>query len=135
MSEKLAMNREPCASCPYRRDTPAGIWAAEEYRKLPAWDDDYQPGVFLCHHTPLIDCQTVCRGWIVVHGNNLTARLTAMTGVELNAENIKLTKSPLYRSGAEACRAGLRGVAKPKTEAKQVIQKLTHARRKLAPTP
>lgn len=140
MSEKLAMNREPCASCPYRRDTPPGIWDASEYRKLPAWDTQWGGnGVFLCHHTPLIDRKTVCRGWIVVHGNNLQARMTAMGGVELTEENVKPTQAPLYDSGSQACRAGLRGVSRPKPEAKAVIQKLTKARKNLpaalAPVP
>lgn len=127
--ETLAMNREPCASCPYRRDTPPGIWAAEEYRKLPAWDTQFGGnGVFLCHHTPQIERKTVCRGWLVVHGDNITARLTAMSGVELTEENKKMTVAPLYRSGAEACKAGLRGVARPPEKAKAVIQKITHAK-------
>lgn len=129
MSEKLAMHREPCASCPYRRDTPPGVWAAEEYRKLPAWDQWFGGGgVFLCHHSTVVERKTVCRGWLVVHGDNMIARLTAMNGVELTEENQKMTQQPLYRSGAEACRAGLRGVQKPKADAVQVIQKLTKAR-------
>lgn len=43
---------QPCASCPYRRDVPSGIWAAEEYAKLPAYDADtpfQPPHLFLCH--------------------------------------------------------------------------------------
>jgi hypothetical protein len=45
----------PCSSCPYRIDTPPGVWASEEYEKLPQYSptDGQVPalGIFLCHQT------------------------------------------------------------------------------------
>ncbi|MFD7961193.1 DUF6283 family protein [Streptomyces zaomyceticus] len=28
----------PCASCPYRRDVPSGVWSRGDYVKLPLYD-------------------------------------------------------------------------------------------------
>jgi hypothetical protein len=39
-SEALTCAARPCASCPYRKDVPSGIWAAHEYTKLLAYDGD-----------------------------------------------------------------------------------------------
>jgi hypothetical protein len=36
--EILKCGNSPCSSCPYKRDTPPGIWAEHEYEKLPAYD-------------------------------------------------------------------------------------------------
>lgn len=44
--------RNPCGSCPYRRDAPQGLWQPEEYVKLPAYDTETpdQPArLFACH--------------------------------------------------------------------------------------
>jgi hypothetical protein len=35
-----APTKYPCPSCPYRKDVPSGVWAPEEYDKLPAYDND-----------------------------------------------------------------------------------------------
>jgi hypothetical protein len=129
MSEKLLCHPDPCASCPYRRDTPPGVWAPEEYRKLPAWDDPMNfAGVFLCHHSNLGARQAVCRGWLEVHGDNLQARMTG-NRVEFTSTAARFpTKVPLYKSGAQACAAGLRGVRRPNKAARRLMQKLTKAR-------
>jgi hypothetical protein len=127
--KKLALRPDPCSSCPYRRDTPSGVWGAEEYLKLPAYDEFMGgAGTFLCHHSPVTGCDTVCRGWLEVQHGNLFARIAAHR-VEVNKENENPTKVPLYSSGAEACRAGLRGVRRPGKKAQTVIQKLVKARR------
>lgn len=31
---KLTPRKTPCASCPYRKDVPSGVWEASEYEKL-----------------------------------------------------------------------------------------------------
>ncbi|MGH3734203.1 MAG: DUF6283 family protein [Micromonosporaceae bacterium] len=28
----------PCETCPYRKDAPSGVWAAEEYERLRSYD-------------------------------------------------------------------------------------------------
>lgn len=122
--EPLGCAPNPCDSCPYRKDTPPGVWAAAEYRKLPAWDDPMQmkAGVFLCHNG---DRKLACRGWLEVHHENLGVRLALMTGRIDLGKHSKPTKVLLYKSGAEACDAGLKGVKRPGKKAKDVIVKLT----------
>lgn len=126
-TDKLACAQNPCASCPYRKDTPAGVWSAEEYKKLPAWDEQaYMGGVFLCHHSATAKRDSVCRGWLEVHHRNFSVRLGYS---RIDPTNLKEpTDVPLYSSGAEACRAGLRGVRKPTKAAILTINKLTRAR-------
>lgn len=69
-SSELCVRSGACSSCPYRRDVPAGIWHADEYEKLRAYDRDTseQPmAPFLCHQQD----GTLCAGWVAVHGMNL----------------------------------------------------------------
>lgn len=132
--EKLACAANPCASCPYAKTTPPGVWDASEYRKLPAWDEPMNyPGLFLCHHSNLGGRESVCRGWLEVHSNNIGVRLAMAMRIDL--KHREPTKVPLYASGAAACRAGLRGVRKPSPKAKAICQKLTRARIALASSP
>lgn len=113
----LKCNPNPCSTCPYRKDTPPGIWAREEYEKLPAWDHEMAfAGIFLCH----TDSAALCRGWIEVHERNISVRI-AMFKVEWTPENREPTRVPLYASGMAAMRAGLSGVVKPSRTAKKAI--------------
>lgn len=127
--EPLRCHAKPCASCPYRRDTPAGVWAADEYRKLPAYDDQFGGGgIFLCHHSSTAKEKSVCRGWFEVHERNITRRLAVMTG-KIVVEGECPCDVPLYDSGAEACRAGIRGVRRPSKAARAMSKKLLAARK------
>src|SRR5438094_1575 len=91
MQAKLLCLQNPCTSCPYRRDTPPGIWHREEYNKLPAWDDERAlKGLFLCHQNE----KAICRGWLEVHWNNWSVRLATMTQIDMS--NYKPTKVALY---------------------------------------
>lgn len=80
----LTTPANPCSSCPYRCDTPPGIWHPDEYRRLPAYDVDVADdpplalglGVFLCHHAN----GAVCAGWLAVHGDHVAARLAVARG-------------------------------------------------------
>lgn len=131
MSERNC-RKDPCASCPYRKDTPPGVWAAEEYNKLPRWDDPLaMAGVFLCHHSTTTGQDTICRGWMEVHRQNLSVRVALFSADLSDSPETMLqpTKVELYNSGAEACEAGMRGVDEPSEEAIAVIDKLTMARR------
>lgn len=76
-----APSRRPCASCPYRRHVPSGVWAAEEYDKLPAYDrpTQMQPAaVFLCHQGD----GRICAGWAGTHdmAQSLAIRVAILTG-------------------------------------------------------
>lgn len=76
----------PCESCPYRKDVPSGVWAEEEYRKLPDYDQETmkQPmGVFLCHQQN----QRVCGGWAGVHGRQSGSRVLLSVRMMASIEN------------------------------------------------
>lgn len=119
----------PCGSCPYRRDVPSGVWEAEEYAKLPAYDRDTgeQPhGVFLCHRQD----GRICAGWAGCHdmGRALAVRLGSATGRlsdDVIADLLDFeTSTPLFHSGTEAADHGLRDVEDPDADARRVIDKL-----------
>jgi hypothetical protein len=70
----------PCGSCPYR-DVPSGIWAPEEYGKLPEYDRptaEQPTQVFCCHQQP----GRLCAGWCGCHdmAETLAVRLWAALG-------------------------------------------------------
>lgn len=123
--QKLKLNPNPCDTCPYRKDTPSGIWAREEYEKLPKWDNPHNfAGIFHCHNQTA-DRPTVCRGWLEVHEANLQVRLTVAMHIEFDEHNIKPTPVPLHESGAAAMEAGMRRIENPSIQARQKVTKLS----------
>ncbi len=126
----------PCGSCPYRQDVPAGVWAPEEYAKLPDYDaptGEQPAGVFLCHWQN----GRVCGGWAACHGaqgrtdhgHDLMALRFAGVFRHMTPEDIEATRSyvspvPLWASGREAFQKGMAGVADPSPEAEEVMAKL-----------
>lgn len=116
----------PCGSCPYRRDVPSGVWAREEYLKLPDYDlptGEQPPGIFLCHQKT----GSVCAGWCGAHDmiQNLGLRFEALTGRASTATIEAIldykTDTPLFSSGAEACEHGLKEIAKPSSKAIRTV--------------
>lgn len=80
-SKRLHIPASPCTSCPYRRDTPPGVWHPEEYEKLRGYDDPQTSyGTFLCHHSTEAGRDAVCRGWLSVHRESIAARLAVSNG-------------------------------------------------------
>jgi len=129
--EVLAPRSRPCTSCPYRQDVPSGIWTAEEYAKLPAYDLDTTGqaeagavGVFQCHQQP----QHLCAGWVGCHDmrENLGLRLAAsLLRAEIDPVVFEYTSPvPLFASGAEAAEHGLRDVADPSPAARRKVAQL-----------
>lgn len=127
----------PCGSCPYRQDVPSGIWAAEEYQKLPQFDADmpYQPtGLFLCHqHDQGSENSRLCAGWVGCHGDDLLAlRIAYATGSmsvrELIATTSYTTSVPLFKSGAEAAAHGMRDIEAPTDAAVRASAKISKRR-------
>jgi hypothetical protein len=116
----------PCGSCPYRRDVPSGVWAEEEYEKLPAYDGETfeQPiGVFHCHRQD----GRACAGWVAVHDmyESLALRLASAEGrVDVDGFLDYETDVPLFGSGAEAAEHGLRDLEEPDADARRVMKKL-----------
>lgn len=125
---KLHVAPRACSTCPYRKDTPPGIWHPEEYEKLRTYDE--QPGemprlaVFHCHQENATGVSTVCRGWLSTHRDSVAVRFGCVTG-QLDVHEIPQKPEPLYyASGTEACEAGLAGVAAPSQEAQKEMRKL-----------
>ena len=125
----------PCESCPYRRDVPSGIWAAEEYSKLLRWDrpTSEQPmDVFMCHQQD----GRVCAGWVGCHDGRelLGLRLAVTMGSMAYGEFRKATEYtspvPLFASGAEAAAHGLTDIQAPGENASRLIDKITAKRTK-----
>ena len=131
----------PCASCPYRRDVPSGIWHPEEYEKLPRYDAptyEQPTGLFLCHQTGADDDgRRVCAGWVGCHGGELLGlRLGASTGA-LDPQDVDATFAyespvPLFASGAAAAAHGLREVETPSVAAVTASEKIRRRRSDMA---
>jgi hypothetical protein len=117
----------PCKSCPYRQDVPSGVWAAEEYQKLPKYDGEIieqltqgATGLFLCHQHN----NALCSGWLGCHGpDGLLAMRLNFERVEPEAYNYE-TDVALFSSGAEAAAHGMKEIEKPSCTARQTIDRL-----------
>ncbi|MFF2618525.1 DUF6283 family protein [Kitasatospora sp. NPDC058046] len=128
----------PCDSCPYRRDVPSGIWAAEEYEKLRAYDapTPHQPtAVFRCHQNDA-DSQAgrVCAGWAGCHGEALLAPRIALVSAAMDGPTFEAVVTyespvPLFSSGAEAADHGQADMDRPGPEADRLVDKIVRTRR------
>jgi len=125
--------KRPCASCPYRKDVPSGVWDEEEYDKLPLYDGEIaeqaeKGGVaaFGCHQGD----GSICSGWL---GHRDPLDLLA---VRLGISNGRLDEScaeytttvPLFESGAEASEHGKREIENPSEKAASTIGKIVRKR-------
>jgi hypothetical protein len=128
------MSLRPCGSCPYRKDVPSGVWADEEYRKLPPYDGEgiEQPlAAFFCHQ----QTGCLCAGWVGCHDmdNSLGLRMALAAGAISEAEYVEALDYecpiPLWESGQAAHDHGVAEIETPSVQAVRVIGKLT---RKLA---
>lgn len=132
MSESITINRAPCQSCPYRRDVPSGIWAAEEYDKILPFDNEtpFQPqNVFLCHQAD--GC--LCRGWLDVHGSGLLGvRLACARGtMRYEAVGKALDEGPavpVFDTAAQAAAHGRRSIKRPGKKATALAAKIEKKR-------
>ena len=78
---QLHVAASPCTSCPYRKDTPSGIWHPTEYEKLRQYDDPQTSfAVFLCHYSLDSNRDTACRGWLSVACESVAVRLAVLRG-------------------------------------------------------
>jgi hypothetical protein len=117
----------PCNTCPYRRDTPPGVWHPEEYEKLPLYDDgsdEIQIATFHCHQQNATGVETVCRGWLTVHCESIAARLALITGALTVEQLYADVDVELYATGQEARDAGMAGVDDPDERARRAIDRL-----------
>lgn len=117
----------PCKSCPYRQDVPSGVWAENEYVKLPDYDGEIveqlmkgATGLFLCHQQN----NALCSGWLGCHGP------TDLLAMRLHHEKVEEacfdyeTDVPLFASGKEAAEHGLRDIEAPSEAAERVMGRL-----------
>lgn len=125
----------PCKSCPYRRDVPSGVWSANEYQKLPAYDGEMVEqlahggtGLFLCHQRN----NALCSGWLACHGpGNLIAMRLHAGHVEPAAFDYR-TDVPVFSSGMEAAAHGMRDIEAPSVEAGRMMDRLERKIRRSA---
>ena len=119
----------PCAFCPYRKDVPSGVWAEEEYRKLPPYDSETwaQPlEAFACHATP----EKLCHGWAVCHNSRGGSRHLIALRL-LGIGDVPEPGVPLFSSGQEACDHGMKQVKQPRKPALEAVKKLKKKYRRL----
>ena len=134
MTAPLHVPKTGCSTCPYRRDTPPGIWHPDEYVKLARYDEKpYVRGqeqcppelsTFHCHQENATGQPTVCRGWLSVHADSVAVRLAMATGRIKPSDVPQAPESLYYDSGTEAAEAGLAGVIGPDEAARRAMHRL-----------
>lgn len=119
----------PCGTCPYRRDVPSGVWAAEEYAKLPGYDGSTTEqflngaiGLFFCHQND----GHLCAGWVGCHdmGEAASVRFNPVDPATFDYQS----PVPLFASGAEAAAHGLAEIDEPSEAARHAMRKLLDKR-------
>jgi hypothetical protein len=120
----------PCATCPYRRNVPSGIWDPSEYVKLCRYDGDtaYQDiAAFHCHRDP----DDLCAGWLGHRDpvDLLAVRIGLLRGTIDPAALEYSTDVELFASGAEAAEHGLTDIETPGQFARDAMAKLLRLRR------
>lgn len=127
MTEKCGVAKAPCKSCPYRKDVPSGVWAAEEYAKLPGYDGDIGDqlangghALFLCHQ----EDNNLCAGWLATHGPHDLLAMRLHAGQVSRETWDYQTATPVFSSGAQAARHGMAEIEAPGERAKTTIHRL-----------
>lgn len=119
--DRPTCRKTPCPACPYRRDVPSGVWAAEEYDKLRRYDAptaEQPPQAFSCHATP----ERLCHGWAVVHSSRgHEFALLALRFMFHDAQIPAGPAVPMFSSGAEAADHGQSDIDAPSPQAKTAI--------------
>jgi hypothetical protein len=118
------VRKEPCSTCPYRKDVPSGVWSFDTYEILRPYDEPtfaqpFKP--FGCHTTP----DFYCHGWAVVHtsrGNEFD--LVSLRMARLGYPDIPEPAVPLFASGNEAADHGQRDLDNPSAESRAAVDKL-----------
>jgi hypothetical protein len=126
----------PCATCPYRRTVPSGIWHPDEYVKLCRYDGDtsgQDVATFHCHRDP----DDLCAGWLGHRDpvDLLAVRLGILRGTIDPAMIDYRTDVELFASGTEAAEHGLTDIETPGQLARDAMIKLLRQRRMCSPMP
>lgn len=134
MATKATARKTPCASCPYRKNVPSGVWAAEEYDRLRQYDGEIMEqvvnggvNVFLCHQ----GAGDVCSGWLGHRTDplDLLAVRVGLTDDRLDPTVLDYcTDVPLFESGAAAAAHGKAEIQTPSPKASDTIEKILKKR-------
>jgi Family of unknown function (DUF6283) len=130
VSDAAVPRPRPCASCPFRRDVPSGVWSEEEYVKLLDYDGEtwgQSPAVFYCHQQD--GC--VCSGWLAHRGDptELLALRWGLASERLDPSCADYaTDVPLFASGAEAAAHGMAEIEEPGEAAREFVVKILRGR-------
>lgn len=79
--------KEPCKSCPYRKDAKLGLWHPSEFENLARTEEEIPGAVFACHatgkgKTPM----SVCAGWLLKQRDNGVPSIALRLSVLQNPE-------------------------------------------------
>lgn len=124
------VRKNPCPSCPYRREVPSGIWDATEYQRLLDYDGDtasQNAAAFNCHQ----GSGELCAGWVghVEDPRDLLAIRMGVIFGDMDPSVLDYTTDvPLFRSGAEAAAHGMREIDQPGPKARDAISKISRVR-------
>lgn len=121
--------KTPCASCPYRRGVPSGVWRVAEYDKLREYDrpTPEQPlAPFRCHQ----GAEELCSGWVGHRDPEelLAIRYGVARGHISPSTFTYTTEVELFAGGDEAAAHGTRDIQSPSEEAVAAMRKIIIAR-------
>lgn len=85
--------KEPCSSCPYRRDAKISRWHPDEFDRLKEMDESTMGAIFGCHATAKCEDLSVCAGWLLDQRER---------GVPSNAMRMALFTLPEAMEGMKA---------------------------------
>lgn len=132
--EPATVRKNPCPSCPYRRDVPSGIWAENEYDMLPDFDGDSTQQVYSKHGMGVFHCHQadghLCAGWAGHRDPHdlMALKIAVVNGVVDPGALDYRTDVPLFASGAEAAEHGKRDLLVPGTAARGAVGKIITVR-------
>jgi len=108
--------KQPCKGCPFRRDTPVGIWDWSHYVELQEQDaDELNGSLFACHKYRLLPTaeRRPCAGWLLDqrrrHLPSIRLRIALISKPAARAllEEVRDGGCPLYDSVDEMCEANV----------------------------
>ncbi len=94
---------KPCGSCPYRVDSPLGLWHRAEFEKVLAAERDLIGKVFLCHgdaKKPREDARP-CAGWLIDQRERRMPSLALRMAVSSGREKARDLVERLHDGGDE----------------------------------
>lgn len=127
MTDLMKPPRVPCATCPYLKKTPPGIWHQDEYEKLIPYDADtwdQPPQLFMCHQKD--GC--LCGGWLMTHDREHLLALRLHGSLVDKAIWEYNPDVEVFESGKAAAEHGMSGIDEPNEEARIKIDALIRRR-------